>query len=88
MSPQLIAWARRKAHLHREGSNCIKELNLNRNESSTGSGRHKAKEYQLQQEEAQSGQFQLGPFCNQAAQAASADFSGKGPKAGSQGGPK
>ena len=38
------------------------------------------KEYQLQQEEAQSEQFPLGPFCNQAFQAASVNFSGKGPK--------
>ena len=37
------------------------------------------KEYQLQQEEAPSGRFPLGLFCNQAAQAASPDFSGKGP---------
>ena len=36
-----------------------------------------AKEYQLQQEEAQSGRFPLCSFCNQAA---SVDFSGKGPK--------
>ena len=28
----------------------------------------------------QSGRFPLGPFCNQAAQAASVNFSGKGPK--------
>ena len=34
-----------------------------------------------------SARFPLGPFCNQAAQAASVDFSGKGPKR-EQGGKK
>lgn len=48
------------------------------------------KEYRLQQEEAPSGRFPLGLVCNQAAQAASADFCGKGSKASGtdQGGPK